>query len=611
MKVTGGILFFLSTVLCSCQQFDVNAERFKKESELVLNHFSIIDPDTLKHKAALFLLGNMHYHQSLITTKDNSELTLQNHTAFIGADFLISEINHAFAIWDKCIWKDSITTEGFFEYILPYCVAKEEIQSYRMYFHDKYKYLIAGITNPQKAFDKVFITITKKYKVTTSKDSLESLNPIVVEQRMNGNCDERSILLTHIMRALCIPVTYDFTPNWANYSIRGHTWVSYISQSNETFVISDYDSISKRGGIIDASLLKFDSPLHSKPLFNIDSIKRISKIWRNTYRGNEAEEGFINPTIIDVSEQYGLTYDLQIPYSQKGKKRFFLCTFRTGEGWQPVLSTFSDNGLIRFNNIGTEICYFIGIENKNSIKPFSNPFILYSDHTIRTLGPDHSNTETITLRSKYPITPRWVLRSQDIVGTIFEASNTEKFIVKDDIDTLHIISEIPIGIQEIFINPTKSYRYFRFRSGNDHSRMSEVSIYGKDSMGNDIEMKGKLLRHKISEKNASAIVDKNYTTFALQKIQSWVGYDFGPDNQQKITRISYCARNDGNMIEPGDMYELLFYDRGWKSLGKQIASSNELIYNRVPQNALLWLKNHTKGYEERVFTYDDNHQKWW
>ena len=34
-------------------------------------------------------------------------------------------------------------------------------------------------------------------------------------------------------------------------------------------------------------------------------------------------------------------------------------------------------------------------------------------------------------------------------------------------------------------------------------------------------------------------------------------------------------------------------------------------YDNVPGNALLLLRNHTKGKEERIFTYENDEQIWW
>jgi len=36
-----------------------------------------------------------------------------------------------------------------------------------------------------------------------------------------------------------------------------------------------------------------------------------------------------------------------------------------------------------------------------------------------------------------------------------------------------------------------------------------------------------------------------------------------------------------------------------------------LQYDNVPENSLLLLRNHTKGREERIFTYENGKQVWW
>jgi hypothetical protein len=81
---------------------------------------------------------------------------------------------------------------------------------------------------------------------------------------------------------------------------------------------------------------------------------------------------------------------------------------------------------------------------------------------------------------------------------------------------------------------------------------------------------------------------------------------------QYIARIRYFPRNDGNNICSGDLYELFYWDKGeWNSLGKQTGNeSHVLIYENCPANALYWLHNHTRGKEERIFTYEDGAQVW-
>ncbi len=90
----------------------------------------------------------------------------------------------------------------------------------------------------------------------------------------------------------------------------------------------------------------------------------------------------------------------------------------------------------------------------------------------------------------------------------------------------------------------------------------------------------------------------------------WIGMKFNkPD---KIGRIRYIPRNDGNCIEVGDEYELIQWQNcGWESLGKQVATANILKYKEIPSGGLYVLHNLTKGHEERIFTYEDGKQVWW
>lgn len=68
----------------------------------------------------------------------------------------------------------------------------------------------------------------------------------------------------------------------------------------------------------------------------------------------------------------------------------------------------------------------------------------------------------------------------------------------------------------------------------------------------------------------------------------------------RVTMIIHLAR---------DNYELFYQDgiNGWKSLGSKVATEREIDF-LVPQNALLWLRNRTKGREEQVFIYKNGRQ---
>ena len=63
----------------------------------------------------------------------------------------------------------------------------------------------------------------------------------------------------------------------------------------------------------------------------------------------------------------------------------------------------------------------------------------------------------------------------------------------------------------------------------------------------------------------------------------------------------------------GDEYELFYWkDRhGWASLVKQKAENLKLHYDSIPTHALFFIRDYTRGVQERIFTIEDGKQVWW
>ena len=106
--------------------------------------------------------------------------------------------------------------------------------------------------------------------------------------------------------------------------------------------------------------------------------------------------------------------------------------------------------------------------------------------------------------------------------------------------------------------------------------------------------------------------DDNWLTFydTWTDKPPWVGMDF--ERPIHIDKVRCIPRSDDNKIHYGDEYELKYWsESGWQSLGTKVADDSSISYNRVPQNALLWLSNLTRGKQERVFIYEEGKQVWW
>jgi hypothetical protein len=78
-----------------------------------------------------------------------------------------------------------------------------------------------------------------------------------------------------------------------------------------------------------------------------------------------------------------------------------------------------------------------------------------------------------------------------------------------------------------------------------------------------------------------------------------------------VTHVGICPRNDKNGEYAGMHYQLLYWDDEWKSLGKKVAKADSIVFNGIPDNSVLWLRNLDEGLEERIFTMREGEQIWW
>ena len=192
-------------------------------------------------------------------------------------------------------------------------------------------------------------------------------------------------------------------------------------------------------------------------------------------------------------------------------------------------------------------------------------------------------------------------------GGTFEGSNDKNF---ENVDTLFQIKEIPFRLfnkQQININ--KKFRYIRYKGAdNSDCGISEIQIYGDSDVLKGAPY-GYINGDEIKDHSYDKAFDGDpYTSFySPNPSGDWVGIDLG--KPCSISQIIFTPRNRDNFIRIDDMYELFcLKDNSWGSLGIQTTKSDSLIFENVPSNSLLYLKNHTRGNEERIFIYKDGVQ---
>lgn len=600
----------------------------RSELEKVLVHYQ---NDSLKYKAACFLIENMLGHFSYQSPAMNyckqklaelprtarrdsmNRIWKQAATIYPGetvlkvedctsikSAFLIENIEQAFRAWENAPWHKEVDFQSFCRYILPYRIFEEQL-SEDIYWRDslvqRYGKYIRGETNMQQAFVSLLKMFDATWKRLSSKCPYK-LDALTIDDGGFSLCGQCCVVRGNVMRSLGLPVTYDYVGSWANYSRNGHSWISLIGNSGETYLYYKGDSIPRTSNPIDASFFKPLVLPEASYAYWVDSLKRTAKVYRrNFFRENEKDD-----LLTDVSELYGFT-DSVVIQTDNSEKYAYLCTFRTGEDWRIAVKSEIHDGRCVFRNVGASIAYLPAVLKDGEIMPLDAPFILCKGGMVRKIVPT-GQTQTVKLNRKYILMTTWTNRWYAMLDGRFEASNDSRFRYTD---VLHRISSLPVYRNEVILENPKSYRYVRYVSpGVLRSELAEVTFFS----GNQ-ELKGEVMGENIKTTAQKRVFDHDLTTIGDSKtVDYWVGLDLG--KKYTIDKLVYYPRNDDNFIVPGELYELFYYDKGaWHSLGTMKAQSEELVYKDVPQNALFLLKNKVKGKEERIFTYENGRQVWW
>ncbi|MDE6335681.1 MAG: discoidin domain-containing protein, partial [Muribaculaceae bacterium] len=163
---------------------------------------------------------------------------------------------------------------------------------------------------------------------------------------------------------------------------------------------------------------------------------------------------------------------------------------------------------------------------------------------------------------------------------------------------------------DVEVDEDGSWRYARYIGPyGSHCNVNEVEFFAPDGR----KLTGEVIGTEgIAGKTREKVFDGDILTGfeGVSPDGHWIGLKF--QKPERISRIRYIPRNDGNCIEVGDCYELFYWhDNDWQSMGDQTATSNYLNYSDVPSGGLYVVRNLTKGQEERIFTYEDGQQIWW
>ena len=628
------------------------AGKNKTELKAVLKHYRTVDKDPEKLKAAKYLIANMPAHYSYRDTAainryyskalqilgsgpnpDWQRDTLRriSDTQFSGlgkeiisdievmtADYLIYSIDHAFRQWRSRPWAKHLSYEDFRDWILPYKVTEyQSLDNWRDLLSNFYGDSISTVTDPNDQRNTIYGAIEIVRNEIHSKQSAIghrviwedrggiSMRSAATWVRMTyGSCLDYVTMGTAVFRSFGLPSVVDHVPSWGRNS-EGHSWYVFPDDRGR-------EQVTINSLIMPAGMQFYP-------------YERIPKVWRNTYamdretvkyRKNVKYSYPFDLCRQDVTDKYNETSDLEIIVDMNSVKKLgerkyvYIAMAVNNDGPQWKILDFGrlKRGKAYFKKMGRNMLYIVvGFDGKN-ITPISNPFILRKNGDVEYLF-NESNSKTVSreLRRKYYESYNVVDMRRRILGGKFQCSDYPDF---REAVTLYTIEQTDIP-DKIELNAGRPYRYWRYMTPDGSwGSISELSFY--DSDGKRLNRKG-IANPEAGQDAIDRASDRNLlSNFEInQPNGNWVGMDMGKPIEVKYASVS--PRSDDNDVCPGNEYELFYFNgKSWRSLGFERAEGNSLFYDNIPLNTLLWLRNYTRGNNERPFIMKENGEiEWW
>ena len=632
------LLAYGLTILLPLLPGKASADTYREKYRAVLEHFSQKASDSLKYRAALFLIDNMEGHfspegermdaftesvGSLKSKRGIHELnvewasagkkgsvTFKPDSSVVTDRMLISNINTAFEVWKSTPWRNDVSFDLFCRYILPYRCSNEHIGgNWRKALFETYSPLVKDETDMYRTFAIIKEAVFKDV-VLSNAYCPYLLDAITCLHTGRAECGQRAVLLVDVLRALGIPAAIDFVPVWADYSDKSHGWTAVIGKNGVTYTVFEDDTVAKSGNPIDASTFASHyrtTDTDSFP-YPIKRTKTPAKIYREEFELVDAtaksRPGFLSDGFLrDVSERYGL--DAEVTLDVRTSQEAMLCTFVSAWDWIPVAWAKSKDGKVTFRHMGKNVVYTARTtEGEYLTAPF-----LMGEHSVKKFfKPDTSPTRKIQIDRKYPLCQYTVDIWGFMRGGAFLGSETPDFT---GADTLAVITAMPHGKTDIKCHSDKAYRCFQYKAPrNNRSSLSELQFLIQKA-GNMERLDGIYTADGMDDSHIERLHDDNTATSCRGLTPGYtVTLDLGNGRQSPVSLIRYAPSTDLNFIEKGHLYELYLFDTSWQLIERKIADSDTLTFNGVPYGCLLLLKDKTAGKEERIFEYENNQQVW-
>ena len=618
------LVLLISILLVSCNIDWTSTEKLslaiqlsgenKDELTKVLQHYSVHTKDSLKLKAAKFLIGNMRYHCSasgdyienhirnvdslcssmptlikssyyIIPTRIDilrSDIHYEPDLHNITADFLIKNIDYSFELWNNGVLRN-ITFEDFCEYVLPYKAHQEPL----ILWKDSSLFQYFDVSDI-KDYD-LDINIYRDY-INKLIPSYKLINPnrlidtLLINYKFD--CVDFAFRNLQIFRAMGVPTAVDFVPYFSTTNGR-HYWYANIDNSYLNKNCSSYNNLCG-----------------------------MAKVYRKTYSINPFVKDKINfvptfmndPHIKDVTNKYVDVIDLKYNFGNiPSYVQYAYLAIFGNLGWKEVAWDKLNKKEAIFKNMGKGVIYMPTYYDKKKQVYGRYPILVKENGITKELIPNKDSLQDIRLKRKYPFSSIGEYYGEKLLKCRFVASNNKfRFKTISSIDTYKNME-----YDTLKINDLENYKYWGIsledNIGNSCD-IGEVKFYNKK--GEEIKGTPFMINKEGNYRENTEcrlLFDDNELTYVTLQSKNIIGIKL--EKPEAVSYITYISRNDQNGVYAGDDYELLYFENNkWISFERKFAKNNYIDFYNVPTNALFWLRNHTEGSEERIFIINNNRQ---
>lgn len=362
----------------------------RQELEKVLRHYQQSPADSLKYKAACFLIENMPYYSYPVGKQlDNyktyfnwlrhyrkktprqlsdsirqffgpiGELEKKQDIHKIDSAYLCHNIEWAFKVWQEQPWGKHISFATFCEYILPYRIEDEPLKYWREEYYNKFDSLLLPLKNsnsldkenPVAVANYLIQKLPHKYHRYTGifPYSFGHIGPEHV-QYLTGSCKEVTDFAVYLFRALGIPCAIDFIPVRGNVNA-SHLWVVCWDKYGKEYMTDFPRELwpTEKNWWYEHD----DSPKVYRTTFSLNR----TLVEETGYDGEEIYPFWSLPKFTDITHVYGRHYleQVRIPVSRlyntptKGKIAYLCLSYR--KRWIPVDRTVYKRGQLIFNKL--------------------------------------------------------------------------------------------------------------------------------------------------------------------------------------------------------------------------------------------------------------------